>query len=146
MNLLLLLLILATVALSTASTFPPTPTSTPNTTPIPRPLRYEIGCKDTILDIPSMIVAARSLIGYCRGIVTPWTKMSWVYNNTRAYICDSDQRRPQGCLWDQVYDAWVDIGVNCGFGRAGFTYEQQYEKTWGFDDVNAKWCGTIDPY
>ncbi|KAK4179149.1 hypothetical protein QBC36DRAFT_364882 [Triangularia setosa] len=146
--LLLLLLPPLTTALSTVTvTFPPSPTSTPRTSPIPRPIRYEIGCKDTVLDIPSMIEAARSLTNYCAayGDVTPWTKMSWTYNNTRAYICDSDQRRPQGCLWDQIYDAWVDIGVRCGFGRAGYTYEEQYEKTWGFDVVGAKWCGTIDP-
>ncbi|KAK4201146.1 hypothetical protein QBC40DRAFT_264388 [Triangularia verruculosa] len=140
-------LFLSLLSLSTATTFPPIPTSTPHTSPIPRPIRYEIGCKDTVLDIPSMIQAARYLTDYCaaEGDVTPWTKMSWVFNNTRAYLCDSDQQRPQGCVWDQIYDAWVDIGVQCGFGRAGYTYEEQYEKTWGFDVVEAKWCGTIDP-
>ncbi|KAK0744399.1 hypothetical protein B0T21DRAFT_344614 [Apiosordaria backusii] len=154
MNLLSILLLLLTslpaaTALTTITTVT-SPTSsfpTPHTSPIPRPIRYEIGCKDTILDIPSMITAARNLTDYCAafGDVTPWTKMSWVYNDTRAYICDSDQQRPQSCLWDQIYDAWIDIGVRCGFGRAGYTYEEQYEKTWGFDVVGAKWCDTIDP-
>ncbi|KAK3984684.1 hypothetical protein QBC44DRAFT_374928 [Cladorrhinum sp. PSN332] len=101
--------------------------------------------------VSDTISAAQSLASYCAelGPVTEWTKLSWVTNHSRVYICNYNFWQWDSCRYDEIFAAWVTIQRQCGLASGGWIYYPEDDrtrvggKTIGFDDEGSKWCTNL---
>ncbi|KAK4168454.1 hypothetical protein QBC43DRAFT_285088 [Cladorrhinum sp. PSN259] len=113
----------------------------------------QTGCvtATTPLLVADTISAAQSLASYCAklGPVTEWTKLSWVHNRSRVYMCNYNWWRWDSCGYDEIWAAWLAIQERCGLATGGWIFYPEWDrtkiggKTIGFDDKANKWCSNL---
>lgn len=104
----------------------------------------EVGCT-TLVNTSEIMPAGSSLGDYCvtHGPMSRETKVSWTLGRTRVYACNYSKSGSNPCPIDEIEAAWNDIQERCGFGMGGWWYQEDWKKTYGFDDIDADWCGNM---
>ncbi|KAK4466791.1 hypothetical protein QBC42DRAFT_318840 [Cladorrhinum samala] len=103
------------------------------------------------LVVSDTIAAAQQLADWCGrlGPVTENSKISWVRNDSRAYICNYNWWHWDSCRWDEIFGAWVDIQKSCGLGSGGWMFYPEDDgdriggKTIGFDYKKNNFCSNL---
>lgn len=104
----------------------------------------KIGCT-AVVNTSEIFPAGNALGDYCltRGPIGRETKVSWTLGSTRVYVCNYSKTGNNPCSLAEIETAWNDIQQACGSGIGGWWYRGDWKKTYGFDNINADWCGNM---
>ncbi|KAK5657883.1 hypothetical protein OQA88_2432 [Cercophora sp. LCS_1] len=104
----------------------------------------DIGCTSAV-NVTEIYSAGAALGDYCvtHGPISRETKVSWTLGSTRVYACNYSKTGTNPCSIAEIAAAWDQIQGRCGTGVGGWWYQRDWKKTYGFDNVNADWCGNM---
>ncbi|KAK4203442.1 hypothetical protein QBC40DRAFT_317220 [Triangularia verruculosa] len=105
--------------------------------------RIRVGCTNNPVDASELENSLTCLSNWCNtgGVIPPHGGEHCTVGGSMMYICSYGGNNP--CSANEMVTAWGSIQRDCGVGRGGWWFSNDWKKTYGIDSAGANVCGNL---
>ncbi|KAK4173424.1 hypothetical protein QBC36DRAFT_194676 [Triangularia setosa] len=105
--------------------------------------RVRVGCTNNPVDTSELENSLTCLSNWCNtgNTIPPHGGQYCTVGRSMMYICSYGGDNP--CSADEMVTAWGSIQRDCGAGRGGWWFSNDWKKTYGVDSAGANVCGNL---